>query len=78
MSEIPADISEKAYELAFAWAMPEEAALTRCADAIARAILAERERCAKIAEEYATKARNPNEIVGCASIAIAIRNPESK
>lgn len=88
MTEIPEDICETAYELAFVWAMPDEAALTRCTDAIARAILAERERererCARIAEDT-VRAINSGEtfiIAGPAgigrTIAAAIRNPESK
>lgn len=44
MSDIPDDIRQRAYELAYAWAMPDEAALNGATEAIAVAPLAERRR----------------------------------
>lgn len=57
MSEIPEDIREKAYKLAFTlWAMPDDDNSTRRTEVLARALLAERmaerERCAEIAEDW--------------------------
>jgi len=68
MSELPADIKEKAFDAAFDCG--PRSSFGEVASRIAGAILAERERCAKIAEEAA---ENLGERRHWSEIAAAIR-----